>query len=261
MAYDRDGTVIYTASTGFTTIGRVLTAAETAGLNSEDATNRVSPGNTALIMTFPELRDITAQVASSDWYSNGPSSYAVSSDTTNGIDGTWTTIPGFSLHNMNRLQMRTAIVSTPATGVRSIRWKPGEYGAGTWHIYGTMSTPDDLLLWDASLDQRVDPSLFDFGEAAQSSTHIKTFRVKNLNATQTAYSVSLSVEALTDATPSFAGEHTLSTDGTTFAPTVNIGDLAPGVISGTLTLQQALPANAALSLWWARINVNADHWA
>jgi hypothetical protein len=266
IAYDRNGTVAFVADENFTGIIGQLTLADLQAMNNESSDQPALHGASSYwrgyIFLFPQAYDISGAVA---WvsYAYSASLFQVSTDTTNGIDGTWTNITKFAVSGDVSF-LRTHITAEASNGIIGLRFAVHS-GSGAslyaFHLYGTPSTPNNLKLWDAALDQRVGPALFDFGDVPQSSTHTKIFRVKNLNATQTAYSVALSVETLTDATPSFAAEHTLSTDGTTFTPTVNVGDLAPGAISDTVTLQQALPANAALSLWWARVNADADHWA
>jgi hypothetical protein len=66
---------------------------------------------------------------------------------------------------------------------------------------------------------------------------------------------------MTDTTPTVVGQHMLSTDGTTFTSTITIPDLAPGAISGVLTLRRTTPSDAVLSVWDLRLSAVAASWA
>ncbi len=115
-------------------------------------------------------------------------------------------------------------------------------------------------MWNPSTDERVGPAHFDWGDAPRSSSADKTFRIKNLSGTLTANDVSVSLNALTDTTPSVPGQHLISYDGGPFQAQVDIGDLGPGAISDVLTLRRVTPDNAVLSLWSFRIFAAADSW-
>jgi hypothetical protein len=124
------------------------------------------------------------------------------------------------------------------------------------HLYGEPApgeNPNRLALWHPTLDQRVTPAYFDWGNVPRSSSADRLFRVKNVSSTLTASSVRVAMEALTDTTPSVPGQHSISSDGTTFLAQVNIGSLSPGAISGPLTLRRVIPSNAVLSLWSFRV--------
>ncbi len=269
MAYDRDGsTVVYINTTsGITT----LTSAQVITLNNENAdAYTANAGSMAII--FPELRDLAGYFMQNNDNSNrgadgGWTSIQVSADTTNGVDGTWTTIASSVLTGQNNPyspNYRTNITATTQTGIKAI--KGNMYNGGTVttiHLYGSPSAgqnPNRLALWDPTLDQALTGAYFDWGDVPQGSSATITFRVKNLSTTLTANSVQLSLNALSDTSPTLVSQHSLSSDGVTFASTASAGTLAPGTISGVMTLKRTLSSTATLSLWVLRVLAVAGSW-
>lgn len=263
MAIDRDGTQGYIISS----VGAVsqLTNAQLVTLNNENNDSVTVSGQaqtTSLFFIFPELRDLDAY-----FFANGDSassvSVLVSTNTTNGIDGTWTTITAGHSESTKAVvpNYRTGITSTTALAIRAVKFTAAVGNAEAHapraiHLYGEPApgeNPNRLAIWHPTLDQRVTPAYFDWGNVPRSSSADLTFRVKNLSATLTAGSVRVAMEASSDTTPSVPGQHSLSTDGTTFLAQVNIGSLAPGAISAPLTLRRVTPSNAVLSLWSMRL--------
>lgn len=272
MAYDRDGTQGYTINSANSIVQ--LTGAELANLNNEgdDYVAVAGTSTTAtLLFVFPELRDLDGY-----FIRNNPSAFGApaltvqtSVDTTNGIDGTWTTIgTPAGINATVKTAYRTGITSSTALAIRAVRFV-GSTGAvsnfqpNAVHLYGEPApgeNPNRLALWHPTLDQRVTPAFFDWGNVPRNSSADRTFRVKNLSAVQTANSVRVAMEALTDTTPSVPGQHSISSDGSSFLAQVNIGALSPGAISGVLTLRRVIPSNAALSLWSFRIFAESTTW-
>ena len=76
----------------------------------------------------------------------------------------------------------------------------------------------------------------------------------------TAGSTRVAMEVLTDASPSVPAQHTLSYAGGSFLAQVNIGDLAPGAISGPVTMRRVTPTDAALGLWTFRVFAESTDW-
>jgi hypothetical protein len=268
IAYDRDGTQVVWLNQNYTAVGGDTSQAKITALNSEDLVMTSAggsyPNNPGVAFIFPVPMDIVGGLVQCEGGYNA-SAFQSSTDTTNGLDGTWaaTTALG-STAGTSLVSLRNNIVPCSITGVIGFRFKQLYNRYYAIHLYGhpsTGQTLDDLVIYDSTLDQQVGGAYFDFGDVPRGSVHDKLFRVKNISPDKTAYSITLGMETLTDASPSFVAQHTLSTDGTNFSPTVNIGDLAPGAVSGQITLRQTLLTNAALSLWWARVNADADHWA
>lgn len=227
-----------------------------------------------LFFYFSEPRTINGYFAAG-YAQVGPYSSAymdVSTDTTNGVDGTWTRV-----HTANgivtsdiRSYYRTSINTVgPSTDVRGVRIRFQQLGStagsmfGMAHLYGSIQTatnPDRLAIWDATLDQPISGAFFDLGDVERSSTASKTFRVKNVSSTLTAQGINLNYDALYDGTPTVVSGLSSSPDGSTFTSTLNIGDLAPGATSGVLTMRISLPANAPLGVWAPRLKADATSW-
>jgi hypothetical protein len=266
MAYDRDGTVgLYINGSNVIT---TMTSGQMAVLNDESDAFAVNSADNnpahRLVLIFPELRDIDG------YFRNLPADNSVaevSADTTNGLDGTWITISSSASTSAVAAKptYRTGVVSTTHLAKRAIRFTNVRLGSmRNLHLYGEPApgeNPNRLALWHPTLDQRVTPAYFDWGNVPRSSSGDRLFRVKNLSATMTAASVRVAMETLTDASPSVPGQHAVSSDGTTFLAQVNIGSLSPGAISGPVTLRRITPSNAVLSLWSFRVFAESTSWS
>lgn len=275
FAYDRDGTQMFWVNLVAGTVTQ-FTTADMEKLNNESDDDvamlaQTSAPGAAFGFIFPELRDLSGY----QMYCGGSHSGFVagnvdtSVDTTNFIDGTWTSQGTFQ-HNASdpsKVGMRESIASISASGVRAVRFRFTHTNATCrwdWmHLFGTITAgenPDRLAIWHPTLDQRVDPAHFDWGDAPRNSSDDVTFRVKNLSPTLTASTIVVDVECPTDTTPSVAGQHTISNGGA-FAASQTIASLAPGAISTVHTLRRTTPTNAVLSLWFPRIKAVAGSWA
>lgn len=281
MAWDRDGTQAYLIRAIYNDIIPVASA-DMITLNSENelfVTFNVqdSAAGNKLMLWFPEKRDVDGffiNATGDGQESPQQVSVEVSTDTTNGIDGTWTQIKAAYMTPQSVLPTyRTNIQSSTALGVRAIRfvWAQttsfGHVRSKAFHVYGEPipgANPNRLSLWHPTLDQRITPAHFDWGDVPRSSSADKQFRVKNLSSTLTANSIRVAQEALADAAsgnPSVPGQHTLSVDGTTFLAQVNVGALAPGALSGVVTLRRNTPSNAQLGVWAHRVFAEAGSWS
>lgn len=275
MALDQDGTQMFliNGSNGVT----ALSAGQLASTQDEtDAGVGVTPSNLYAVYIFPELRDITNYY----WYMNANGGDTIhvrmdySTDTTNGLNGTWTVaVADFTNQGLvnvsNSPGNRTTIKPLSMLGIKAIRiYMTQSWGdvlsLMSFHLYGNITAgqnPDRLALWHPTSDMRVGPAYFDWGDALRGSTADRTFRVKNLSATLSANTITCSVDALTDTTPSVVGQHTVSADGTTFAATASAGTLIPGAISGIMTIRRTTSATAVLSLWAIRVHAVAASWS
>lgn len=273
LAYDRDGTVMVTYTAGSVVTTR--TQAETALVNADDNTGFTLPtGTVGLGLIFPIPMDLTAMfIAISN--SSNPVTVQVSPDSTNGIDGTWY---GVSLAGLARVRNTlpnyrdASQIDYPAgaatLGVRAVRltWPSSVYGyvLYSWHLYASPSasaTKDRLAIWHPTLDERVSPTYFDWGNVPRSTSQDLSFRIKNLSTDLTANTISVYTEALSPGTPSVAGMHTISqTGGSSFLPSISIPSLAPGAISPVYILRRVVPTNAQLSVWSARLAADVTSW-
>jgi hypothetical protein len=128
------------------------------------------------------------------------------------------------------------------------------------HLYGSPSSaPDRLRIWHPSLDQEVGGAYFDWGNVPRGAVLQRQFRVKN-GRSLTAKSVSLSVEALTEASPAVVPMYAFSLDGATWSSSLVLGDLAPGATSAVVTVRFTCDPTAQLGLWTQRIVATAAQW-
>lgn len=274
MAYDQDGTQVYWIRLDTSSVTQ-LSSTDVSKLNDEDLDvvsqlAQVSSPNAAFGFIFPELRDLSGyqMYCSGGHLGFGVGNCETSTDTTNFIDGTWTSQGTFA-HNTNPSLglTRTGITGISATGIRAIRFRFGNTNAGcdwAWmHLFGSVASgqnPNRLVLWHPTLNQRVGPAHFDWGNVPRGSSADVSFRVKNNSASLTANSIVVSTDAPSDTTPSVANQHTLNLNGGSFAATQTISSLSPGAISQVLTLRRVTPSNAVLSLWTARVKAAAGSW-
>jgi len=276
MALDQDGSAAFNLNGTLSTTTQ-LTAGQITAFNDETAGNvqySASDGFQYICVIFPELRDITNVYVAVNTgnQAGGATSCSVekSTDTTNGINGTWAQIKASYGPPVNiDTTWRTAIQPVSSSlATRAIRIKVSVSFAhlflDTFHIYGTISSgqnPDRLALWDPASDVQVGAAYFDWGNALRGTTADRTFRIKNLSATLSANTITCSVDALSDTIPTVVGQHTLSADAVTFAATASAGTLAPGTISGVMTLRRTTSSTAVLSLWAIRVHAAAASWS
>lgn len=266
MAYDRDGTVVAyltNASTGPVT---PLNTVNILALNDEEDDGAVQPTlatSSALVWVFPELRDLSGAFVPLT-----AGSLQTSANTTNGVDGTWTTrIASFSSLGMSETSVsaRTNIQALSVTGVRAVKVICGS-GPATpdfIHLYGTPSSgenPNRLSFWHPTLDQEITGAYFDWGDFSQGTTATRDFRIKNRSSTYTANSITVSMDCPSDTTPTVLSQHFVSPDGVSFGSSASAGTLAPGAISSVMTLKRDISASAVLSLWTMRLRASASSW-
>jgi hypothetical protein len=282
FAYDVDGTigVIYSYSGG---VIASVSSADLSKANQEQASaNNVSnsvrvdtrlyvPGggdNNYVALVFPELRDIAGYFLSVPSVApTGGKIIQTSSDTTNGQDGTWTTVanPHGGI-NGNSIALspayRTEIKTVEWTSVRAIRFTVTNV---FWacHLYGTISTSlstERLRVTDISDNDIV--AQLDMGNIPQRTSATKQLKISNLSATQTANNITVSIntQVNSDSSPSLIGQYQLSTDNIAFANAVNIGNLAPGA-STNIYMKASIAANAQLGPWAARIIAHPVSWS
>lgn len=268
MAFDRDGTLGFNiTSTGSTT---ALTTTQLQQLNDEADGSTISISqNGFLVLIFPENRDVSAMFRRAT--AGNTVTVQSSTDTTNGFDGTWSTmiasgaIPTANTQPNYRTQ---SAISTNNTAVKAVRIA----NAGTttvmdsWHVCGKASaaSPNKLELWHPTLDQPLytTPAFLDFGDLPRNSVVTKQFRLKNRSASMTATTITVSVEALTDsAGTTKVSEMTLSYNGGSYASTASLASLGPGGLSQVFTLKNSPGAASVLGLWSQRIIASATTFA
>ena len=274
MAYDRDGTQVFTV--GDDNSSNQLSSATTRVMNNEFSDMSYGIGYMGMgqwiVFIFPELRDLDGYFITGNELS-WMSGLQTSVNSTNGVDGTWVTqVAGTPSHSGPVVPYyRTLISSLTVLGIKALRFHMVGGGGGNTnmlysaHFYGEVSpgqNPNRLILWHPTLDQRVGAAYFDWGNVPRSSSADKTFRVKNNSATLTASAVRIAMDVLADTAPSVPGQHSISKDGMTFGSQQTLtANLAPGAISPVLTLRRVTPTDAVLSVWALRVFAEAGGWA
>lgn len=269
MAYDLDGSVGFYASSDGTTVG-LLSTDQLKALNDEtagDALTGVPAGSQYYVgVIFPTLRDLNAFTPVGTLAQ--PRDFQVSTDTTNGYDGTWTVVQsGFFPVGDTGSYLRTGIItlSAPATGVKACRIAQAS-GIDSFHLYGSLTagqTLDKLQFWDPVLDQPLDltPAFFDYAEVNRGSSDTsKQFRLKNLSPTLTATDVIIRFDVPTDASPSLLSQFTFDA-GSGPSPVINIGNIAAGQTSAAITVDRNQDFAAQLGLFYGRIVAAAGSWS
>lgn len=268
FAYDMDGTsVVYWR----TALSSYLSPNSSQLRTINDANPIVGWGGLGgdghLILLFPEIRSISGILL--NYSRNNPiGALQWSSDTSNGIDGAWTTIAAWTspLVTSNNADLRNLITAVSVPAVTALRfYNMGGYAGPAilnLHIYGsipTTSSPDRLRIVDISNNDIA--AQLDFGDIRQRNNITKQFKVVNNSTTQTANNITVTFDVPYDATPTLVGQYQLSTNNTTFANAINIGTLAPGASSATLYLRDTVSSSANLGLWSLRLVASANTWS
>lgn len=287
IAWDRDGSI----GTRISGTGQVtaLTPVERRLLNGEDAVGvNVSTTNPRMFaVVFPTPMDLSAAFfATLRGKAETPAAplwtVETSKDTSNGLDGTWSSqfLTGLDLgqpvkpnyRQASRLLMlQTNSSSSDLRGIRfvatstsSTQWSDGAGSIRALHLYGvpaSTATQERLAIWRPDADGKTPPTWFDWGDVPRSSSADRQFRIKNMSPVSTATDIDLYVEALTPGIPSVAAMHTFSDNGgATFLTGLNIASLAPGEVSDVITVRRTVPADAAVSVWSARIAADVNQW-
>lgn len=277
--YDLDGTRCWrkTANASSTTL--VEDSTFLANMNDESGgttpvvtlawNSSTNPGHAPFILLkFPHAVDITGISA---WQGHDLSP-AVSNDTTNGVDGTWTTGTTVTPTTTSTIVLQKewsrsgSITSQSFVGVRWLRLSlptgsSGNRTVGKVLIYGSPnSSADALEFWDPSSDEIAAPDLFEFGDRARGTAVTKEFRIKNLSTILKATDITVARAITTDTSPSVTGFHLFSLDEVSWFGSLDIGDLDPEEISPVIYFRQDVPTDAALWLWQMVVTATPDGW-
>lgn len=105
-----------------------------------------------------------------------------------------------------------------------------------------------IVFWHPTLDQAIASNHFDWGDAPQTSSADKTFRVKNTSAEEDALSVTFTFD--TDPDPSIVDDFLVSRDGSLFEATAILNDgLDAGEVSDVLTVRRNTPSDSPFGAW------------
>lgn len=283
MAWDADGTLFMKAvgSTGVAQPPPVawtfLGLADRQQTNNEVSSGTISSGTANDVFLnvghiFPEPRDIYGIMDIIE-YINGPEAYwcYYSTDTTNNIDGTWTSAKGtYSTDSSALTKWRTEIDTVSLSSVRGIRFymdrTAGSQNRVSWyliHYYGEISagqTPDKLIFINEDTGLEFTGPL-DWGDVPRGTILDHDIRVKNNSGSLTASDTDLTLEALTGSSNSW---YTLSDSGGAFGSSLNISSIAAGATypaANTITVRLTVADAEGLSLQAARIRMFTNSWA
>ncbi len=276
MAYDADGTQIFTKAR---TVGGVVThlnSSQVASLNGEVAQTSLSissdtditAGNAAhVVFFFPQRRDLVGVFVNGllgNLSTGVTAAVDTSPDSTTGVDGTWTQVLSTFTPEATMLPVwRTAIRGVSAPNISAVRIRFASsfqfsVVPGAIHLYGGFTTPnfDRLAIWHPTLNQEL--THMDFQDQTRGTTQTLQFRVRNMSSSLTANSVTVSTSVLSETTPTVASQMTYSSDNTTYTTTLSVGSLSPSTTSGVLYARNSLLTTAAISLWAGRIRATAS---
>lgn len=289
MAYDTDGTivVVYDADQDtVTTLSQsVLQKMNADGVSYSDRYALSGFGYTNLpsfiTFVFPQNRNIvgyffsTFQSAGSAGFS-AATGIETSTNTTNGVDGTWSLLStSVTVYDSTIPYYRTP-TTISASNIKAIRFNKATLAEGTseniydteinsCHLYGdNVSASDKVEFWKPTTDAILVPSDLDFSDMPRESVLTKTFRIKNRSSTLTANSVTITASTLATTTgaSTVVAEYQFSLDGgTTYASSRTISSIAPGAISGVVTVKRTTTATSLLSTQSVRINAIATSWS
>lgn len=264
----RDGTAVFSASSAsWSTLNQwsqtnIMNANDWNLATSSNLCGQYTSGRFAII--FPEGRTITAYSFAFNTSGYSVSDIETSDDALSPDTGNWTLRHSGAFHspwlNLSDISQVRVPLAVSWSNVKAIRFTASTGGNGgvdiyEMHFWGSHSQAG-LVFYDEILDQLIDASTFDFGEIEQGTINDRHFRIKN-NSAQIANDVVLSVGG--NGTGSLPANITYSNGGA-FSTTLNVGNIAPGVISSVLTVRRTVASNAALQYGASRLIATATSW-
>jgi hypothetical protein len=270
IAYESDGTTIL-----FDVNGGLRERAdwEIAALNSPHpgyVYNGIGYPNTgAWTFVFPELRNITHWLAVHEGRS-APVTLYYSTNTTNGLDGTWTSVESLDYVEPNTMinKLRSLPSAVNLVNVRALKTthpvtaglffdSGGDYHKV--HFYGTKAQSSRLVFWEPDWDEECNTQFWNWGNFSAGPT-VKRFRVKNIS--QDKRSVGTIISAQNKAGDAYDdGQYfSFSTNGTSYSTTLNIGNLETNQVSSTLYIKLDIPVTVANRYISARIIAHPTTW-
>lgn len=253
MPYDIDGTAVGWSNQN-AAVNNWFSGADVAELNDEDDVTVFSYGSGTtprwVTLFLPETREIEAiwwdiRIQTGD--DNSQVQVYGSTDTTNGLDGTWesATFPSGKPGAGQSDDWRDEVKPVSFSGAkRALRFVLPSAGTGKTvvlraiHVYGRKAagqTPDDIIFLDD--DTMGDPeftAVEDWGDRPEGTTETRQIRVKNASSTKTANNVNLQLN--------HAHFGMSFNAGGPFQATLDIASLAPGAASSTIYIRNEIPA-------------------
>jgi len=253
MPYDIDGTEVGIRTSGGPDydvpggiaqgIGSWLDSTSKSNLNKTDRSQTWGGGYCKPIVLwffFPESREIMniGFQTTGDYPISQGFTIQGSSDSTNGLDGTWETatftFPGGSIAaDTWRNKIFAISFSGPVKVLRVATNNPGNAWAAICglHIYGQKAagqTPDDVIF--CTSDGTEITSLNDWGDCPEGTTAYGVFYLKN-NSTKTANGLNIQLNHT---------DFMISTDQANWKAVIDIASLSPGAISQPIYIRRLL---------------------
>lgn len=190
----------------------------------------------------------------------------VSSNTTNGIDGTWNNVATIAhTASPNFADYRSNIVSASQSSISGIRLRASNlsaslstHGLFRFHFYVAVddSPREALDFIDPNTGDAFDLDR-DYGDIPRNSAEDRTFIVRNLSATHVATDVTLGRGSLIgDSHTWYSFREAATTDP--WETTLNIGTLGPEEDSPEIAIRRETPGNSTATLHAAYITADAD---
>lgn len=286
LAYDEDGTVVWhaVAHTSWEDIQpgtlSYFDLAQRTKANEEDENSGYTQGIAQLQVrgfcwVFPEPRNVYGWNAWAVSDVQGVIYYVqTSSDTRNGIDGTWTdhtiswTVPNL-LYAWDTWY-RLGIFSITTSAVRGFRFRvwdgPLVGGGGQFwrcHLYGSISdgyTPNRLLFIDQDTGLEFAAPL-DFGDVPRGVTLDHDIKVKNNSGTLTANTNQITFQDISQTSDTW---YTIKETGGAFASSLSITSIAAGVTYPTggnvITIRLAVADDETFGPQATRAKLTTGSW-
>ncbi len=252
----------------------LVTQDDRDNMNDEDRSTyfRIQGTNQGMWVTimFEEAKDIDGGFS---WYTQDNDRFhwlAYSTGTTNGIDGTWTTLGITTTHGTGIISFpsqdfhRDNISTTAISGVKAIMIFGGADDDGRFvheHFFGVPDageTPDRLLFLDPDDSDNEFTKPFDFGDVERGEDHDDTFKVRNNSSSLTANTVQMTGQDLFKG----AGGWLTYDDGGGFTATLSIGNLASSTTyASTITVRNAIPTGTSPGIYTSRTKLTAASWS
>lgn len=272
FAYDIDGTFVgYVQNFNAPSVIEMNLSQKQVLNNESGDTLALTNGNNpyGVIFIFPEARDVNGiYIAATN---SGTRSIEYSTNTTNGLDGDWSSAGSWTsaVELNNSLEgARSNVISLSLTNVKGLRVRKADQSSisrnrqfAGLHLYGVISQSSRTKLWHPTLDEPIAFTHLDFGDVPRNQVVTRQFRVKNMSSTLSASDIHISANALTDGgSQTTVQAISFSDDGSSFDTSTSISSLGPGEISGIRHIRYSPSDLAILGSRIARVLMVVGSW-
>lgn len=279
FAYDEDGTIVLYNIPG--SFSRSLATSvpphipliplpiiDIDRMNNEDPTFFQESGqnnqmSSWIMWMFAQKREIDGAFYNVDPSHSGFARWMSSStDTTNGLDGTWNDL-GIVGHDNPQVDLyRTAIDSMSESNTVAVMAFQGSQERTRWrmvHIYGTIQageTPSRLIFLDPDNSDAAFARPLDFGDVPRGQTQVDTVKIVNNSGSLTANTVAITANDLFKGSNSW---YEFSLDDVIYSATLALGNMGVGATQ-LVFVKQVVPDAQNIGLYAARARVGAASW-